>query len=89
MFKTSLVDENIAITRGYSMAFGELSNSAITKLGNDLFLTLIQNCVPKGKEGDDAETRKYSVKSIIFGFPVNLSFFPSKRVMLSMFFLLN
>ena len=41
MFKTSLVDENIAITRGYSMAFGELSNSAITKLGNDLFLTLI------------------------------------------------
>jgi hypothetical protein len=50
MLKTSMVDENIAITRGYNMAFGELSYTLINKLGKEIFITLLHNCVSKGKD---------------------------------------
>lgn len=65
MFKTSMVDENIAITRGYNMAFGVLSLGVIKALLNDLMLTLMMNCIAKGKESDDADTRKQAVKALI------------------------
>ncbi len=34
-------------------------------LNPDVFDTLIKNCIPKGKETDDAETRRQAVKSLI------------------------
>lgn len=30
----------------------------------DIFDTLLKNAVPKGKESDDAETRKFAIKSL-------------------------
>ena len=59
-----MVDENIAITRGFNMAFGVLSAPIIKHFGNELFTTLMQNSIPKGKESDDAETRKAAICSL-------------------------
>lgn len=64
MFKPSQVDENVAITRGYNMAFGVMSRKLFEILSPEIFDTLIKNCIPKGKESDDAETRKFAVKSL-------------------------
>ena len=64
MLKPSYVDENVALTRGYNMAFGVMSKKLLELLSPDIFDTLIKNCVPKGKESDDAETRKFAVKSL-------------------------
>ncbi len=65
MFKPSSVDENVALTRGYNMSLGVLSTQLYTLLGADLYDTLIKNSIPKGKETDDAETRKQAVKSLM------------------------
>jgi hypothetical protein len=66
MVKASMYDDNISVTRGFNMAFGVLSTHVLERDG--LYLTLIrslmQNCVPKKKESDDAETRKQAVKSL-------------------------
>jgi hypothetical protein len=64
MFKPSAVDENVALTRGYNMGFGVLSKEMYQLLSPDIFDTLIKNAIPKGKESDDAETRKQAVKSL-------------------------
>ncbi len=58
MFKPSSVDENVALTRGYNMSLGVLSTQLYSLLNSDLYDTLIKNSIPKGKETDDAETRK-------------------------------
>lgn len=65
MLKPSSVDENVALTRGYNMAFGVLSKQFYQILIPDLFDTLIKNAIPKGKETDDPETRKQAVLSLI------------------------
>lgn len=65
MLKTSMVDENIAITRGCNMAFGVLSHGVIRALQDDLFNTIAKNCIFEGKESDDAETRRQAVKAFI------------------------
>lgn len=65
MFKPSSVDENVALTRGYNMSLGVLSSPLYSLLTPDLYDTLIKNSIPKGKESDDADTRKQAVKSLI------------------------
>lgn len=58
MFKPSHFDENIAITRGYNMSFGVLSKNLYQYLNPEIFEILTLNCIAKGKETDDADTRK-------------------------------
>lgn len=65
MLKTSENDQNIAITRGFNMAFGNLSKTLLMSLKKEVVDTLITNAVPKNTEADDAETRKQAVKSLI------------------------
>lgn len=65
MFKPSMIDEQINITRGFNMAFGQLSSTLLRQLNVELIDTLLQNCVPKGKENDDAETRREAIKSLV------------------------
>lgn len=47
------------------MAFGVLSKAMLTSFGDELFHTLIKNCVPKDRESDDAESRRQSVRSLL------------------------
>jgi hypothetical protein len=54
----SMKDQNIAVTRGYNMAFGVLSQKLLMYFSPDIVDTLCKNCVPKKTESDDAETRK-------------------------------
>ena len=58
MLPISINDMNIAVTRGYNMAFGKLSKSLLENLHEDVITTLIKNAIPKKIEADDAETRK-------------------------------
>ena len=58
MLPISINDMNIAVTRGYNMAFGKLSKSLLENLHEDVITTLIKNAIPKKTEADDAETRK-------------------------------
>ena len=58
MWEPSMKDPNIALTRGYNMAFGVMSKPMITAFGNKPFEVLLKNCVAKNQENDDAETRK-------------------------------
>jgi len=58
-------DENIAVRRGYNMAFGAFSRAIIEEIQHDLIPSLLENCKVKGKENDDAETRKYAVRSLL------------------------
>jgi hypothetical protein len=51
-------DSNIAITRGYNMAFGVFSEKLLQIFYPEILDVVILNCLPKGKESDDAETRK-------------------------------
>ena len=46
------------------MAFGVMSKKVFNLLSPDIFDTLLKNSVPKGKESDDAETRKFAIKSL-------------------------
>ena len=59
------MDENISVTKGYNMALGALSGRLYRELNVELIETLLKNCLPKGKEQDDAETRKQAIKSLI------------------------
>lgn len=66
MFKPSIFDEQINITRGFNMAFGQLSSTLLRQLNVELINTLLQNCVVfKPKENDDAETRREAIKSLV------------------------
>jgi len=58
MFKSSSDDENIAVARGYNMAFGSLSVDILLTMNVELIDTVLRNCVSKGREQDDADTRK-------------------------------
>ena len=55
LYKVSSEDVNIDITRGYNMAFGVISKKMIQALQPELVEVVLRNCVPKGKENDDAE----------------------------------
>lgn len=50
------------------MALGVLSDRLLKDkslgIASQLINTLTSNCLPKGKESDDAETRKQAIKSI-------------------------
>lgn len=67
MFKPSQTDTP-SVTRGLNMALGVLSNTLLANKGlglaNMLISTLMSNCLPKGLETDDAETRKQAIKSL-------------------------
>jgi hypothetical protein len=62
------LESNITVTRGLNMALGVLSDSLLKDpaLGLSKYLldALMLNCLPKGKESDDAENRKQAVKSL-------------------------
>ena len=47
------------------MALGSLSGKLYRELNVELIETLLKNCLPKGKESDDAETRRQAIKSLI------------------------
>ena len=58
LFEPSMHDLNIAITRGYNIAFGVMTQALLLFFENKVIETVLANCVPKDKENDDAETRK-------------------------------
>lgn len=64
MVKPSQFDDNVALTRGYNMAFGVMSKKLYQLIGSEVFEALLKNAVPKGKESDDAETRKFATRSL-------------------------
>lgn len=47
------------------MAFGNLSQSLLESLKDEVISTLIKNAIPKKIEADDAETRKQAVRSLV------------------------
>ena len=51
-------DANIAVTKGFNMALGVLSGRLLQEMSGELIRTLCTNCIAKGRESDDAETRK-------------------------------
>lgn len=65
LFDPSMNDLNIAITRGYNMAFGVMTQALLFFFGDRVIETIMANCLLKNKENDDAETRKQSMKSLI------------------------
>ena len=64
-FKPSTFNDNVAITRGYNQAFGILSRELLLKLKDELLDTVLRNCVPRGADNDDAETRTFAVASLL------------------------
>ena len=58
LFKPSMNDLNIAVTRGYNMAFGVYSKQLLQFFYPSIVDILLANIVPKGTDGDDAEQRK-------------------------------
>lgn len=68
LFKPSSTDDNISVTRGLNMALGVISDKLLKNknlgIASELISTLTSNCLPKGKESDDAETRKQAIKSV-------------------------
>ena len=68
LFKPSSNDDNISVTRGLNMALGVISDQLLRNkslgIASELIATLTSNCLPKGKESDDAETRKQAIKSV-------------------------
>lgn len=65
LIERSVKDSNIDVTRGCNMIFGNLSKAVILCMQQTLLKTVLSNMVPKDKPNDDAETRKYAVKSQI------------------------
>jgi len=63
LIERSVKDSNIDVTRGYNMLFGHLSRSIILCMQQTLLKTVCHNMVPKGRANDDAEARKYAVRS--------------------------
>jgi hypothetical protein len=64
MMNPSHTDDNVSLTRGYNMAFGVMSKKLFSLLSPDIYQTLLRNSIPKGKESDDAETRKFAIRSL-------------------------
>ena len=68
IYKGSKSDVNSCVSRGLNMALGVLSDNLLKNeylgIGKMLIETLLQNCLQKGQESDDAETRKQAVKSL-------------------------
>lgn len=60
-----MFDQNIAVTRGYNMAFGVFSKKLLLFFSPDIIDIVCKNCVPKKTESDDAETRKQAIRSLI------------------------
>ena len=58
LFEPSKSDLNIAVTRGYNMAFGVLTKKLLNHVYPEIVDVLLANSVPKGNESDEAETRK-------------------------------
>ena len=54
----SMSDANIAVTKGFNMALGVLSGRLLQEMSDELIRCLAANCIPKGRESDDAETRR-------------------------------
>lgn len=46
------------------MALGVLSSNVISHIQDSLIETLLTNCIPRGGENDDAESRKFAVSSL-------------------------
>jgi tubulin-specific chaperone D len=65
LFKPSMVDDQINIRKGYTIALGQLSSALLRVTGVELIDVLLANCVPSGKENDDAETRREAIKSLV------------------------
>lgn len=65
LFEPSMHDLNIAITRGYNIAFGVMTQALLLFFENKVIETVLANCVLKDKENDDAETRKQAFRSLI------------------------
>jgi hypothetical protein len=63
MLNPSSNNENVSLTRGYNMAFGVMSPKLYRILQPDIFEVLLRNTIPQ--ESDDAETRRYAVRSLI------------------------
>jgi hypothetical protein len=58
LYRPSQMDDSISVTKGYNMALGSLSSKLYLELNVELIDTLLKNCLPKGRESDDAETRR-------------------------------
>ena len=58
LYRPSRMDDSISVTKGYNMALGSLSSKLYLELNVELIDTLLKNCLPKGRESDDAETRR-------------------------------
>ena len=58
-------DINISVTRGYNMVFGVLTKKLYMTLYSDIIDVLIANCVPKGNDSDEAESRKQAIRSLV------------------------
>lgn len=56
LVQPSVQDQRMDFTRGYNMLFGHMSKTIIRRLGNQIIEVVISNCVPKGRENDDADT---------------------------------
>ena len=65
LFGPSMNDPNIAVTRGYNMAFGAFSKALLQFFKPSLLGALLANCVPKGMDSDDAESRRQAVSSLV------------------------
>jgi tubulin-specific chaperone D len=65
LIERSVKDPNVDMTRGYNMLFGHLSRSIILCMQQKLLKTVLSNMIPKGLPNEDAETRKYAVRSQI------------------------
>ena len=61
----SMNDANHAVTIGFTMGLGVLSGRLLQEMSDELVRCLASSCHPKGKESDDAETRKQAVKSLV------------------------
>ena len=59
----SVKDPNVDITRGSNMMMGNLSRSIIRNMQQKLLVTVMGNMVPKSKANDEAEARKFAVRS--------------------------
>lgn len=61
----SVKDPNVDVTRGYNMIFGSLSRSVILCMQQKLLKTVMSNMVAHSRPNEDAESRKYAVRSQI------------------------
>lgn len=54
----------VETTRGITLGMGGLAKEVLEDLKTDLFSVLMKNSLLKGKENDDAETRKAAVEGL-------------------------